>query len=36
MPISIWDYIKELRIKSVYKNKQLKFLSHIEIYVHDL
>ena len=36
MAISVWDYIRELRMKGVYKNKQRKFLSHIAIYVHDL
>lgn len=34
--VSIWNYMHELRIKGVYKNKQRKFLSHIAIYVHDL
>ena len=34
--VSTWDYIKELRAKGVYKNKQKKFLSHIAIYVHQL
>ena len=35
--IGIWEYIKDLRDKyKVYTNKQKKFLSHINIYVHNL
>lgn len=34
--MSAWDYIRELRIRGIFKNKQKKFLSHIAIYIHQL
>ena len=34
--IGIWDYVKELKKCHVFTNKQIKFLSHICIYVHEL
>ena len=33
---SAWDYVRELRIRGVFKNKQRKFLSHIAIYINKL
>ena len=36
MSVSVWSYIKELKDKKIFTNKQRKFLSHISIYTHDL
>ena len=33
---SIWEYILELRQKHVYRNNQIKFLSHLAIYTNNL
>ena len=34
--LSAWEYLTHLRQKHVYTNKQLRFLSHIIIYVNNL
>ena len=36
MSVYVWSYIKELKDKKIFTNKQRKFLSHISIYTHDL
>ena len=34
--ISVWDYLKYLKQNRIFTNKQIKYLSHITIYVNQL
>lgn len=36
MEVSIWDYIKELKKRYICHHKQIKYLSHVCIYTHEL
>ena len=36
MSLSAWEYIKILKKHHVFTNKQVKFLSHLCIYTHEL